>query len=290
MRTESNLFVEDLLLPLGIDLRTAPKNSVKLVRHMDSRVDLSQIHRDGRFEVYQAYQSAPVFSNARTLVSFLGKGDRQAVFVGVFDVEHVSQPGDVPLVPPETLPIDVSGNFYYTLRQRPGFDALIGRLVIDWGTGTRSWHQWFDAKRKPVVEVLPVGYVKDFPGYLNVILGFSELVDMIRHPTANREWHQRLGAVAGVYLVLDTLTGRQYVGSASGEHGVLGRWKSYAESGHAGNKQLRELVDADKSALDRLQFSILQTLDRSLTRREVLAFELLHKTKLGSRAHGLNSN
>ena len=113
---------------------------------------------------------------------------------------------------------------------------------------------------------------------------------MIRHPTANREWHQRLGAVAGVYLVLDTLTGRQYVGSASGEHGVLGRWKSYAESGHAGNKQLRELVDADKSALDRLQFSILQTLDRSLTRREVLAFELLHKTKLGSRAHGLNSN
>ena len=290
MQTELNLFVEDLLLPLGLDLRETPRGSVKLVRHMDARVDVTQIHRDGQFELYQAYQSSPVFSNAETLVSFLGKGERQAVFVGVFDVQAVSEPGAVPLEPPDALPIDVSGNYYYTLLRRPGFDALVGRLVIDWGTGTRSWHQWFEARRKPVVELLPPGYVKAFPGYLNVILSFSELVDMIRHPTANREWHQRLGAVAGVYLVLDTTTGRQYVGSASGEHGMLGRWRSYAESGHAGNKQLRELVHADKSALERLKFSILQTLDRSLTRREVLAFELLHKTKLGSRAHGLNSN
>jgi len=283
------LALEDLLVSFGFDA-SPPKRTVKLVRHFDSRIDVGQIYRDGKLELYQAYQSAPVFSNARTLVSFIGRGQRQAVFVGIYDVGDVYPPGAAPQPAPGDLPIDVSDNFYYSIQQRPGFDALVGRLVIDWGAGTRSWHQWFEPQSKAVVELLPEGYVKDFPGYLNVVLTFAELVDVVRHPTANLEWHRMLGAVAGVYLVLDTLTGRQYVGSASGEHGLLGRWRSYAESGHAGNKQLRELVDADKSALDRLQFSILQTLDRSLTRREVLAFELLHKTKLGSRAHGLNSN
>ena len=283
------LALEDLLVPFGFDA-APPKRTVKLVRHFDSRVDVAQIHRDGKLELYQAYQSAPVFSNAQSLVSFIGRGQRQAVFVGIYDVGAVQPPGSAPLPAPDDLPIDVSNNYFYSIQQRPGFDALIGRLVIDWGAGTRSWHQWFEPRSKAIVELLPEGYVKEFPGYLNVVLTFAELVNVVRHPTANREWHRMLGTVAGVYLVLDTATGKQYVGSASGEHGLLGRWRSYVESGHAGNLQLKQLVASDRSSLGRLQFSLLQTLDRSLTRQEVLAIEALHKRKLGSRAHGLNSN
>jgi hypothetical protein len=145
-------------------------------------------------------------------------------------------------------------------------------------------------RSKAVVELLPEGYVKAFPGFLNVVLTYAELVAMVKHPTANREWHRALGSVAGIYLVLDTRTGKQYVGSASGERGILGRWRSYAETGHAGNKLLKELVTADRSALQYLQFSILQTLDRALTRPEVLTVEELQKRKLGSRVHGLNEN
>jgi len=62
------------------------------------------------------------------------------------------------------------------------------------------------------------------------------------------------------------------------------------DTGHAGNQQLQELVAGNPAAMRGFQFSILQTLDRALAKPEVIAFESLHKTKLGSRAHGLNSN
>lgn len=283
------LAFEDLLRPFGFDA-APPKQTVKLVRHMDARVDVPKLRRDGLFELYQAYQSAPVFSNAKQLVSFVGRGERQAVFVGVYEVGKVSPPGSVSLPAGYSLPFDVSGLHHYVLTQRSGFESLVGRLVIDWGPGTRSWFQWYQPKRKPVIELLPEGYVQEFPGYLNVVLTYAELVDMVKHPTANREWHRMLAAAAGVYLVLDTRTGKQYVGSASGEHGLLGRWRSYAVNGHAGNRQLQALADADKSSIQNFQFSILQTLDRALTRQDVLAFESLHKRKLGSRVHGLNDN
>ncbi len=35
-------------------------------------------------------------------------------------------------------------------------------------------------------------------------------------------------AVAGIHLITDTLTGKQYVGSAYGKDGVVGRWCEYA--------------------------------------------------------------
>ena len=41
---------------------------------------------------------------------------------------------------------------------------------------------------------------------------------------------------------------------------------------------------------DDLQFAILQTLLVTLTKAEVVAHGARHKTRLGSRAHGLNSN
>lgn len=176
---------------------------------------------------------------------------------------------------------------YYQLRRRPDFDALKDRLVIDWGLGTRMWHQWFETRPRPVVELLPQGHIAEFPGYHNVLLTYDELVAMVRYEVTNRMWHQRLEAVAGVYLIVDTGTNKQYVGSATGSGGILGRWKDYARSGHGGNVKLRELVEADGSSLQRLKFSILQTLDKGMTRQEVLDIEYLQMRKLGTR-NGLN--
>ncbi|HZH13412.1 MAG TPA: GIY-YIG nuclease family protein [Archangium sp.] len=284
----SPLRLEHLLRPLGLDLTAYRRGRVKLVRHEDNRCDLRQLYREGRLDLYQSYQSKPVFTDVELLVSFLGRGERQAVFVGVYDV--LGEMANRPLQPGEELPtvFDVSTHVYYDLRKRPGFEVLEDRLVIDWGPGTRMWHQWFETRPRPVVELLPEGYVSEFPGYQNVLLSYDELVSMVKYPTANREWHRRLSAVAGVYLILDTRTGKQYVGSASGKEGILGRWKDYAETGHGGNRKLIELVQADGSSLRHLQFCILQTLDRGLTRQEVRDIEYLHMRKLGSRVHGLN--
>ncbi|MCR4297376.1 MAG: isochorismatase family protein [Gallionella sp.] len=75
--------------------------------------------------------------------------------------------------------MNVSSVYVYNLVRDKRFDALSERLVIDWGAGTRSWVQNFKQGGKEVVEVLPKGYVKEFPGFLDFILRFDELKTMI---------------------------------------------------------------------------------------------------------------
>lgn len=99
-----------------------------------------------------------------------------------------------------------------------------------------------------------------------------------------------LSSVAGVYLILDTVSGMQYIGSAYGKEGIIGRWEQYARNGHGGNKQLMELLEKDPERITKFQYSILITLPQSMTKNEVINVEMLYKKKLGSRSFGLNSN
>jgi hypothetical protein len=90
--------------------------------------------------------------------------------------------------------------------------------------------------------------------------------------------------VCGVYLLTCLETGEQYVGSAYGEGGFLGRFLTYAATNHGGNKLLK--ARAPKP----YQVSILEVMSPSSTPEEVIQMEALWKAKLGSRAFGLNGN
>lgn len=284
------LALEHLFMPFGLNL-TSERQRAKLVRHQDAHVDVDDLYRRGLFETYQTFQSKPRFANCDLVISFIGRPGLEAMFVGVYKVGEASAPG-AKQAPPEVLDPgrDASHDVHYKLVKDPRFDELQGRLVIDWGASTRAWVQNVRPNTKRVVEVLPKGYVREFPGFLDFTLYFDELVAIIQNPAAHREWHRMLGSVAGVYLILDTRTGLQYIGSAYGQKGILGRWTTYATNGHGGNAQLRELGLASVDTKRHLKFSVLQTLPLTLTAREVISYEVRHKEKLGSRAHGLNSN
>jgi hypothetical protein len=281
---------EHLFGPFGLDL-AAPGARVAVVRHQDTELDVREVYRRGQLELYQQFQSKAVFRNFKTLVSFVGLPDLEAVFAGVYHVGVESQPGQQ--VPPAEYlawPRSRPDLFHYELTKDARFDALQDRLVVRWGGGARNWVQKFRPNFMPVVELLPAGYVREFPGFLDFTLSFDELRGILRNPAAHRQWHLMLSSVAGVYLILNEASGEQYVGSAYGARGVLGRWADYADNGHGGNAQLRALAATDPDAPNRFRFSILQTLPRTLTVAEVVAHERRHKEKLGSRAHGLNSN
>lgn len=142
-----------------------------------------------------------------------------------------------------------------------------------------------------MVQILPAGQrIELFNDYLGFTLTHSELLYLFAHAEANSEWRARLGAVAGVYLILATTTGHQYVGSAHGVDGIWGRWAAYARSGHGGNVQLKELIKSNPAYPDAFTYSILQILPRSTARSEVLRWEAHYKQKLGSASTGLNSN
>lgn len=268
-----------------------PNVKTKLVRHQDQRFDVARLYRAGQFETYQSFQSRPVFEGTERVVSFLGRPGTTALFVGVYDVMGVEGRRDFKLPEGFLFPTMGATNcFRYDLRRDPKYAELEGRMVIDWGAGTRSWVQHYKDGAKKVVEVLPEGYVHEWPGFDEVVLKHHELVKVVKHRDAHREWHRMLGSVAGVYLILDNQTGDQYVGSAYGADGLLGRWRNYADTVHGGNKKLKELAKERPRLQDDLQFAILQTLPVTLTKAEVIAHEGRHKDKLGSRAHGLNSN
>ena len=206
---------------------------------------------------------------------------------GVYKVSERCRIREISLPPNYTMPEDPD-SWFYQLERVSGFEDLEERVVIDWGQSTRSWHQWITEKE--VVEVLPTGYARPFPGYLDFVLNFDELSRIFNHPEANREWQSALSNVAGIYLILQPSTGAQYVGSACGSQGIYGRWQNYAITGHGGNKLLKKICDNGNNMHREFRFSILRTLPKSLTQKEVVEYENFYKNKLGSRAFGLNEN
>jgi hypothetical protein len=251
------------------------RQDVKVLRHRDVSVDLWGFRRDGSFQQYQDRQSWDVFGNAQYVISFIAERNRYAKFVGVWQIHNKKQLQ--------------SGRFKYSSEEMTGYDELEGRLVIEWGEGTRSWAQWLHGPGdKRVVEILPPNYV-DFPGFYNFTLTYDDLRKVIQHPDSNREWHRMLSSVSGIYVILDKETGKQYIGSAYGTGGIWGRWKSYAKSPSGGNQLLLERLEQKPNAFKDFQFSILRVLESGATRDEVIAQEVWAKRKLGSRAFGLNS-
>ncbi|WP_125561444.1 GIY-YIG nuclease family protein [Pseudoalteromonas rubra] len=264
-------------------------SKTKMVRHQDSRYDLNRLFTNDQIELYQERQSKDVFGTCDQIASFIGDGSTRSKFIGLFKVaKRIEVPVNTPWPNGYLYPEMPSGNFHYHLEKDHRFEDLEGRLIIDWGLSTRSWHQWL--KPKPVIEILPKGFVRNFSGYLDFVLDFKELCKVLEFSEANREWHQKLKSVAGIYLITDSITGRQYVGSAYGSEGILGRWKKYTITGHGNNEQLITLLKSNDNYSNNFRFTILRTLPKSLTKTEVIEVENLYKQKLGSKTFGLNSN
>lgn len=280
--------IAELLYARGL----AQSAKVKLIRHQDSRVDVNVLWERGLLDTYQKFQSDNAFEKADIIVSFIGRESKGALLTGVYKILGKRRPtiSDIPSNDSILKDICVLEDNLYDLEKIDGFDDIIGRVVIDWGNSTRSWFQWLKEGSKEVIEILPRGYVREFPGYLDFTLSYNELRQIIKNPVSNRQWHLMLAAVAGVYLIIDLTDGSQYVGSAYGGAGVLGRWSTYADRPHGDNKELIKLIDENPDRALKFQFTLLRTLPKTLSEKEVILIEALYKKKLGSRAFGLNHN
>jgi len=277
----------DLLQLAGYD----PSWRAKMVRHQHARYPVRELLRNQWLELYQSYQSKPVFHKIDVVVSFFGLSRNRAGLFGVFRKRDVVSAADGPA--PASCPWakEWKGQcaYFYRLDRLSGFEAFEDRLVIDWGRGALAWHQRLS--NKPVLELTPKGRrLPPFDDYLEFSLSFAELKELVLNPEAHRDWQARLEAVGGVYLILAEPSGRQYVGSATGAGGIWARWAEYARTGHAGNQLLRELIATSSQYPAKFRFSLLQILPKSVGQEEVLQWEARYKEKLGSRAIGLNAN
>ena len=165
---------------------------------------------------------------------------------------------------------------------------LIARFVRPGRQSYLQAEKWLD--RFELEELLPERMsLAEFPGYRSIDISKGEL-DLIVSQ-ALESWRVALSNVAGVYLISDTMSGKLYVGSATGAGGIWQRWSEYSANGHGGNRDLLALIKAQGAErAQAFRYSMLELADLHDSAEEVLCRESHWKKILQTRSNGLNAN
>jgi len=172
--------------------------------------------------------------------------------------------------------------------------SLIGRLKLYSPYKERTTRANFERHYAgfEVQEILREPYTgRRFPGYDDIDLSFEELESLVK--SARADWMAALENIKGVYLISDTKTGKRYVGSAYGDHGIWSRWSAYANSGHGGNVELKALVTDPTLDYCRVnfRFALLEHRSSRTEDKIILDRESFWKRVLLTRGdYGLNQN
>ena len=163
------------------------------------------------------------------------------------------------------------------------------KLVIDWGKSPRTFARPSVTDAAGAIISIGEPTPKAFPGFDRLILDFNELVEVMEAPGLYGAWEKTMSSVAAIYLIADKRDGGLYIGSASGENGLWGRWQGYAQTnGTNGNALLEKLVGQDPDRCYDLRYSVLRVLDPTTRRSDIIHMESLYKEKLCTRAHILD--
>ncbi|WP_321394006.1 GIY-YIG nuclease family protein [Emcibacter sp.] len=257
--------------------------AVKLVRHKDTRFKITPYSlfytEPEKYHLYNANQQPKKFDLAEFIASFVVSPDNSTLFTGLYKLDGFSHPPDDFVCPVSLEPSrEFKKNYFYNLSPVDELAEYKGRLIIDWGGGERAWVQWANRRPKKILEILREFHEPSFPGFQL----FSCSLDRLN--TIPESWKQVLRSVNGVYLMVHLDTKQLYVGSASGQNGIWGRWENYIRDGHGGNRELKKLGSRN------FQLSILEVCSSSATNDEIIVTENRWKEKLLSRSLGLNAN
>jgi hypothetical protein len=250
------------------------------------------------FNAYQAYQNPNAERSfaARVggwLASFISHGPAKAIFVGVYKIEGAeAETHQQYWSRPENNELAKLGlgeystahsgppSLRFDLRLTPLYEEWRGKLVIGWPPPERSWVR---RAHKNVMPVLAIREESAFsaepPAWDEIDFTWAELgILPQRMRGALEQWR-------GVYLIWDASDAKAYVGSAYGTANILGRWESYAATGHGGNKHLRGRDPTN------FRFTVLERVSPDMPNDEVIRRERSWKRRLHTAApQGLNEN
>ena len=231
---------------------------------------------EGRFKEWQEDQAQRNFK-CRQILSLIHLWGDRWLFAGVWMVKGMKPKGD---------------RFLYATSEVEGLEHLTGRAIVQFEKDFRASYL---RDPKYIDRLFVTGLkerrmaVEEFPGYASTLVELGRLRIIVNHNLES--WRSALSNVSGIYVISDQITGRQYVGSAYGQGGIWERWKSYAQTGHGGNRELRDLLkEKGPKHADHFQFAILEVCDLKSTKDEVIARESHWKNALLSRQFGYNQN
>lgn len=273
-----------MALTFNLRLRTweVDPAGVRLLRHDTRAVGRTAyaLWRDDRavFEGWQAIQRRDrrSYFTGTHWASFATTVDGRTVFLGLYEVDGPERPAAGARDPLRDDELDADWVDVYPYRTNVTASEYGGRLIVDWGLGTRAWAQVAANQNKRITELAAAAVDPPFPGFANVMERLSDIGSL---PLA---WRTPLASVGGVYVLTCPATKEHYVGAAHGNDGFLGRWWVHAATGgDAALFRTRPVQD--------YHVGILQVAGSDATVGDVLRLESLWKDKLLSRAMGLNA-
>lgn len=196
-----------------------------------------------------------------------------------------------------TNELDVKNGINYEGNEINEYSKYYGRVIVKYHKTFQSMVRWTSGILDDfeVLQVLPSVFDGiDFPGYDQTSLTFEQLEGIIIRN--KRDWVNALENQKAVYLIRDNSNGKSYVGSATGDNGMLlQRWRNYVANGHGENVELLNIVnDPDKGFThikNNFTYSILENYNSRVDKNYILQRESWWKTVLGSRApYGYNLN
>lgn len=247
--------------------------------------------RPNLFRAYQQVQGPKLgkaLERAKFMVSFVGEGSADALFVTCFTI------ADVRPISSEEFWSEAENrelaSFGYvgmhegevatrcTLTPIEPLSEWSGKLVITWPPPAVSWWRWSDRNVFPIAALHREPFPhRQVPDWKDIVLDWATLSSL------PRSWEAALSHWRGIYFIYDVHRRGGYVGSAYGHDNILGRWRNYASTGHGGNVGLRD------SKAEDLRFSILQRTSPDLEADEIVRLESSWKERLHTRLQ-LNRN
>lgn len=182
----------------------------------------------------------------------------------------------------------------YTIEENLEFAGYVGRLKIHFVGPRRGRSFYLEGQyaKMTVSEILKESYSGQvFPGLRNICFDFN-----ILHPIfiqGRLDWKYPLMNVKGVYLIVDKLTGKLYVGSAYGVQGIWSRWCEYLDNGHGGNVELVKLIAAKgvEYAFKNFRLTLIESMPMDALDCEIVERESFWKGAVCSRGGlGYNKN
>lgn len=234
---------------------------------------------EGKFKEWQEWQTRKNFP-CDMVVSLIELGKSKWLFAGVYQIlDHKKK---------------AEKHIEYSTTLLEGQDDLVGRIIVEHkrkGRAAYLWGKQGNATEFRISEIIEKKLAVDqFPGYNSVRVSFSKLKIIINQNI--QSWFGALANIKGIYLITDTMTGKLYVGSATGYGGIWQRWADYVDNGHGGNKELRALLKENgPDHKNYFQYSILEIADPHYSSDDyILQRESYWKDVLKTSEFGYNSN
>jgi len=174
------------------------------------------------------------------------------------------------------------GRLWFDLSLTKHLGKFRGRLVVEWHNHI-SWCRNAESSSS-IFEVTSISAESllvppKLPDWREIRWTWNALKSL------PQSWRIAISQWRAIYLIHDTSSNKNYVGSAYGVDNLLSRWEGYGKNGDNDNKHLKPLNP------EGFIFSILEVLSPTATESEVTTRESTWKRRLHTRyPEGLNGN